>query len=345
MNFINHNIMTYDLHGYYGFNNLGDELMLESVIAHLSKSDNIKVRCWINKSISRNVLKIYRNKYPNVLFKKYPISFKIFNFFLHTKVHRAYWIGGNCFYSSDTPALLWLKKLTKNYHAKKVKFYFLGVGIGTITKSDKGTFEEIIKNSFKLYFREENSLNKIKHLDQNKFGISGDLSFNILKEYKESIKKQEKSGYLFSGHKYFVSEKNIEPIRRSIKNTAEKFKTVDFHGGNSGDIEFNKKINLPNVTTLDTFTTDDQIKAIANSKGIVSYRLHSIVVADFFNIPNISINYDSKISNYHKVMKKPKEALIEIGSTFNLANLAVGKKNDVSRESIILNDKMFYEVF
>lgn len=344
MFFINTKIKMYDLHGYYGFNNLGDELMLESVLEHLSKS-NIKVRCWINKSISRNALSIYRNRYPNVLFKKYPTSFKMFNFFLSINVHRAYWIGGNCFYSSDTPALLWLRNLTKSYFKKNIKFYFLGVGIGAIKKNDKYIFEDIIKYSCKLYFREENSLNKVKCFQQNKFGISGDLSYSILNKYKSSITKEGKLDYIFSGHKYFVNENNIEPIKSSIKNSAEKFITVDFHGGNSGDVVFNKNINLPNVTMLHTLTIDDQIAAIANSKGIVSYRLHSIVVADFFNIPNISIKYDSKISDYHSVMKKPREALIDIGSTFNLANLAVAKEYNVIKDSIVLNDKMFNEVF
>ena len=66
--------MTYDLHGYYGFNNLGDELMLESVIVRLSKNNEVKIRCWINKSISKSALLLYNKKYPNVLFKKYPIN-------------------------------------------------------------------------------------------------------------------------------------------------------------------------------------------------------------------------------------------------------------------------------
>jgi polysaccharide pyruvyl transferase WcaK-like protein len=345
MFYIDTKIMMYDLHGYYGFNNLGDELMLESVIVRLLQQKEVKIRCWINKAISKQSLQNYVNKYPSVEFKRYPISFKAFKLFISKSVIRAFWVGGNCFYSSDSSALKWLEKLTKFYKQKEIKFYFLGVGIGTIDSKDKEIFEQIISNSFKIYFREQNSLKKVANFDQLKFGISGDLSYNILDNYKKHCSKDEGSHYLFSGHKYFVNEANIEPIIQSIKSSKKEFKTIDFHGGSSGDVEFNEKINLPNVTPIKALNVEEQIAGITSCKGIISYRLHSIIVADFFNIPNITIKYDPKLSDYHSVMKKAPNSLIEVGQPFDIKDLSVTNDQSVAEVSIALNNKMFDEVF
>jgi len=337
--------MTYDLHGYYGFNNLGDELMLESVIVRLSKNNEVKIRCWINKSISKSALLLYNKKYPNVLFKKYPITFKAFSFFISKNVTRAFWVGGNCFYSSESSSLQWLNKLTQYYCDKQAKFYFLGVGVGEIDSKDKKTFEQIIKNSYKIYFRECNSLKKVQYLNQSKFGISGDLSYNILPNYKKLCEKKDNFHFLFSGHKYFVERVNIDPIISSIINSGKSFKTINFHGGTGGDDEFNNEINLPDVNHLDVLSVEEQINEIINCQGIVSYRLHSIVVADFFRIPNIAIKYDPKISDYHSVMKKSKNSLIEVGEQFKIKDLSVPAENKVVEESIELNNRVFDEVF
>jgi len=301
------------LHGYFGMNNLGDDLMLNALLANISR--NKKVICWMSKNTSQHELIFWKRTFPTIIFKRYPRSFLLFPFLITwKKIEKSIWVGGNCFYTHEKNTnLKWLLKLVKCYHKLKTPFIFLGVGIGNCDLFGKKIIREILSISHKLYFR-DNSYLKFMDECEHKVFKCGDLaSLFPLKNIKAD---NEKKGYIISGHKFFSKNKDaINAIQKAIDQLDDDCYVIDFHQGWSGDHSFNQK--LSNVKYIQNQNLEEIINLMKSVKGLISFRLHSILLSDLLNLPNIAINYDPKIAAYFSRMGRSSDTLISVGEHFN----------------------------
>lgn len=301
------------LHGYFGMKNLGDDLMLEALLTNISSFK--KVICWMSKNTSKDEMLNWEFRFPKIVFKKYPKSFYVFPLLIYgKKIDKSVWVGGNCFYShNNNQNLKWLFRLISYYQTLKVPFIFLGVGIGNYDSSGKELIEKILSVSNDLYFR-DNSYIKFSQFCEQKAHTCGDLA--SLFSNKKIKTNSEKKGYIISGHKYFwKNERAIEAIQNAISQLDEQCYVLNFHQGNSGDRIFNQRIS--NVKYLPNLNIDETIQLFNSVKGIISFRLHSIILADILKVPNIAINYDPKIEAYFSRMNRSVDTLISVGKDFN----------------------------
>lgn len=304
---------TIHLHGYLGMKNLGDDLMLHAILTKIPFDGNVV--CWMNKNTSDDEIFNWKSEYPRIEFKKYPFSFFIFPFLIFgRKIKKSVWVGGNCFYShKGNVNLRWLLKLVKCYYNLNIPFIFLGVGIGNYDFEGARIIDRILNFSHKLYFR-DNSYKEFSNLYNHKVVKCGDLAFLYHKNQIDD--KTDKKGYIISGHKYFSENDNaINVIQESIDKLDDYCYSVDFHNGTNGDKSFNQK--LTNVIYLPNLSLKETIDMLQNVKGVISFRLHSIILSDLLEVPNIAINYDSKITAYFSRIGRPTDTLISVGQSFN----------------------------
>ena len=126
----------------------------------------------------------------------------------------------------------------------------------------------------------------------------------------------KKKGYIISGHKFFSKNKDaINAIQKAIDQLDDDCYVIDFHQGWSGDHSFNQK--LSNVKYIQNQNLEEIINLMKSVKGLISFRLHSILLSDLLNLPNIAINYDPKIAAYFSRMGRSSDTLISVGEHFN----------------------------
>lgn len=311
--------MEIHLHGYLGYKNFGDDLMLMAFLQEFPKIKDQKIICWFKKDSTLEDIGIWKKRFPYIEFSKYPISFKLFIVnILFKKDIKAIWVGGNCFYSyKDNSHLLWLKNLVSLYNRFNFQFTFLGVGIGNLDEESIVIVKNIMKMVQKIYFRDQSYLKYKVEFERFsfKFGKSGDLALLYKKE--DSFDRKHEDYYIFSGHKYFENNVSIiSAVKHSLALLQGKIYLVDFHEGDDGDMVFNKKFNdIYEYKIFDSF--HEKLNFLNNAKGLISFRLHSLVFADIAKLPNISINYDPKVGSYHSRMQKSNNSLKELGDYFN----------------------------
>src|SRR5690606_18188558 len=120
--------------GYYGYDNLGDDLMLLALLNGINDSlENLKITILARKS--QNLANLI-DKFENVEIAYFKMNNKPFNLYLYVKtiftVDLTIWGGGTCF--SDQDGLGNFKFFIFNLIFRR-KFSYLGIGIGELKKN------------------------------------------------------------------------------------------------------------------------------------------------------------------------------------------------------------------
>ena len=288
--------------GYFGRKNLGDDLMLSNLLNYIcSEFPNVKVSVVLHDITSFN----FDDREIEIIAS----SNKIEYLKAIIRANVLIWGGGTCFYDSGTSignrGLTDLVKIGILCRVFNVKFYFLGVGIGKVTKKVKSKLKVIFKLANYIYFRENKSIKLAKDMmAKRKIGRSGDLA--LLKESLEVDlgNLPNKVDYItFSGvYGYEVDEK---VIARLLDSASKKYNAkIVFLPCHRSIVDDNilhnniAKIMNRESDVLDINTIDEYISVIKGSVFHFGIRLHSIVLADMYGVPNLGIEYSPKIRNY-----------------------------------------------
>jgi polysaccharide pyruvyl transferase WcaK-like protein len=310
--------------GYYGYDNLGDDLMLDCLLNKIeSRYPDIQIK--LLAKWSENLLEI-TSKYKNVEYIFFRPKHKLRNFWTYLKAilwsDLTVWGGGTCF--SDEDGIGNYKYFMLNYFLKK-RFAYIGIGIGNIARKESISRTKFLFNKMAFAsFRDEKSYLLSKTLSTNKnLYLTGDLSYLFNFDSIKGLKTKSgssKSKYVLVGlrdlSKYY-SPKEIEKrhgaivsflIEYALKNDLRvTFLPID----SKKDRDVNKSIankiaeRNPNVVVewANNSSYEEKIRVISGADLNLSERLHSIVISKFLNVPCIAISYSPKIDRFFAEIK------------------------------------------
>ncbi|WP_420320944.1 polysaccharide pyruvyl transferase family protein [Flagellimonas sp.] len=308
--------------GYYGYDNLGDDIMLFSFLQEML-NDFPKVEISVLSKYSKNLERMCES-FDNVKLKCFKQNSPIFNLILYLKAiftsKMVIWGGGTCF--SEEDGIGNYKYFTINRFLKK-KYAYLAIGLGNLNKKNSLTKTRVLlENADFVSFRDKTSYVFAKSLcAHGNFYLTSDLSYL----YEHNLKPKQIDvncdvDYLLVSLRElsnFFDKEAIESRYNELTTflgkiiQKENFKKVVFLPIDS------KKDFLANKFVMDSLLANNQINVmvellkiedmfekiqiILNSRLNITERLHSMVVSEINNKPCIGISYSPKIDRFYEM--------------------------------------------
>ena len=320
--------------GFYGAPNLGDELMLETILEYLKEVENKKITIMLADNPNYNI-----DKYEDVSFIHYPVSLLDFNS-LAEKFDCIIFGGGAIIDDSNYEKALSYQydlgtifiKLAIRAIAFKKKVISIGLSSNKNLNNDEYVkkLEYVIKNSEFFSVRDEFSREFLK----SRIGCDIEKNINLVKDIVFANRKikdniicaEKKHGDRANvGIVYIANDNNKEKLKLIIKSVESQYKNVNinlipFYDYCNCDIEFYKsvinEIGNTNIKIIDYANTMDEIIATYKENDIIiGLRYHAILLAYILNIPCVSICYNIhehyiyKINNLNQLFNKKSNLL------------------------------------
>lgn len=290
--------------GYYGFENIGDEAILKSIIIALKEEfEEIEITVLSNNPIetkkSHNVNSINRWNF-----------LKIYKELRHSSGL----ISGGGSLLQDVTSSRSIAYYTLIIGMAKIvnkPVFVYAQGVGPINKAINRKITKYFLNKVEyISLRDRESSNLIKSIGVNKsFEIVPDPVMGLDFRFSEKINVNEeyiiisvrdwrsKNDYLIqiaSACNYFIAndiEIKLLPMHgKEDEKTSEKLASMI-----NGDVEILKyDMNI-----------NQRINYIKNAKLMIGMRLHALIFAGNLGVPMIGISYDPKIDSYLKLIDQP----------------------------------------
>ena len=300
----------YSLYGYFGFQNIGDDIMLLNALNYF---DNFHGNSEFFVFVQDDYYSTNSdyNSYSNIqvsYIKLSPFINNIAVYYYAFLVKEVFWIGGTCLYetkSSGLKGMYWLKKIINKYKRFDKGFSFCNIGVGDfISEEGKMLYRYIFFNTKYISCRDEVSMSKVKddfkdHL--SKLIKGGDLA--CLSNYKRKH-ATENNTILFCGHYQYYNDLKIIEFYSSMLNKFGEFGYrilfVPMHQGTNNDNIFHLKIakRLKFEYDVISYKLGDVFRYLEKARFIISMRLHGVFLSDIIGVPNIGIAYHEKVSTY-----------------------------------------------
>ncbi len=285
------------LAGYYGFNNIGDEAILEMFLKILEK-----------KVDKKNIRILTAD--PDKTEKKFNI--KGIDRYSFVKVNKAIkeadvvLVGGGSLLQDVTSKksiyyylyIIYISKLLNK------KIALLSQGIGPINgKINKIVASKVLKKVDYISVRDKNSLEELRKigLDKKDIMLAADPVINYKSNFKSKNKNRINIGFSL---REWQESNIINLINRLISSFDEKkyeFTFIPFHYDEDVRILENVNCNGRNCNIIrDRKRIDEVYEIISNLDLMVGVRLHSLIFAAAAKIPVIGISYDPKVENFLK---------------------------------------------
>lgn len=297
--------------GFYGAPNLGDELMLETILEYLKAVKNKRITIMLADNPNYNI-----DKYDDVSFIHYPVSLLDYNV-LAEKFDYIIFGGGAIVddskydetksYQHDLGTIF--IKLAIRAIAFKKKVISIGLSSNKSLKSEEyiNKLEHIIRNSEYFSVRDEFSKNyltsRIGNGIEEKIFLVNDIVFANPKIKNRIIDVRKKHDDIVNvGIVYIANNNNKEKLKTIIKSVKEQYKNViinliSFYDYCNCDIRFYEAvindIGAANINIIKyTDTMDDIIEIYEKNDIIIGLRYHAVLLAYLLNIPCIPVCYD-----------------------------------------------------
>ncbi|MDA8170051.1 MAG: polysaccharide pyruvyl transferase family protein [Nitrospiraceae bacterium] len=306
--------MKLALFGYYGFRNLGDDLMLEGLCGHLA-GENSGVR-------QLTVIAGGKNPYPLLAGPK--VSFYESGTFFPGRAGKlplllnadaAFWGGGTCLY--DGGGLDGMKGIRRKIKAfglmGRKPFALFGVGIGNVRSEEgKMLLKAILSGSRYISFRDEESLQAARAAAGREFDSCGDPAFLLKEKIREFRESGIKSGPLKIGfcgvHSFMRDAASIQAAAKSLGSLASglgaRILFVPMHQGAKDDSLFHRAIaaRLPEGSYEFTGygSPEEALRIFSGLDFVIGMRLHTVILSDMLHIPSLAIGYAPKTGAYVK---------------------------------------------
>lgn len=298
--------MKLTLIGYYGAQNIGDDLMLDGLIRYFEKSDSIS-KIYVFSGANYYVTHGTKTTFITPNKRLYRLR-KLYATLMSRCV---IWGGGTCLYeAADNTGLSDISHWQQLAHSFRARFAFLGIGIGAVSTVEiKQKISCILNAADYICFRENDSLVRAMEefdcIQSSKLG--GDLVFLQNRESAASggrdvsqLKKISFSGVLGTD-KRFV-EKYVSLLLNCIEQSGSTIYFLPAHQGSHNDNDFHRLIakRLPagSYVICEWGSPDDYLEMLSKMDFHIGMRLHSIILADLLGIPNLAISYSPKVESY-----------------------------------------------
>lgn len=290
--------------GYYGFENIGDEAILKSIIIALKEEfEDIEITV-----LSNNPIETKRSHNVNSINR-----WNFFNIYKELKLSSGLISGGGSLLQDVTSSrsiayytfIIGLAKFAN----KPVFVYAQGIGPINKTINRKITKHFLNKVEY-ISLRDRESSHLIKSIGVNKsFEIVPDPVMGL--DFRFSGKFNIDEDYIIISVRDWKSKTNyLKQIADACNYFLDKdikIKLLPMHG--KEDEKTSKKLSDMINGNVEILTYDmninQQINYIKNAKIMIGMRLHALIFAGNLGIPMIGISYDPKIDSYLKLVDQP----------------------------------------
>ena len=286
--------------GYYGFGNLGDELLLQASIKILNE------RGIENKNI------IVLSNNPEETQKNFHVEsvnrWKIFEVLKAVRKSKNLILGGGGLFQDSTSlkSCVYYWGVVRLAKFLGLNIFALGQSIGPLnSRLSKFLTRNALRACEKIQVRDENSFNIAKNFNIKNLELAPDLVLKLgIRNEKLEIKR-EKKFLLVNLRPCKNLEKFINLIGPRVKNfNAEKKIGVALSIDDEKILIANQKnLCLDEIKLLKNF--DDAEKIFSSASTAIGMRLHFGVLAKIFEIPVTLMPYDIKVSEFARQYNIP----------------------------------------
>ncbi len=345
--------------GYFGMNNLGDDIMLDVFCKYLIRQrKDIEITVALLNG-NRSLLNVPENVKIIDLSKIKHGKTVVFRYFLSKQFDAFFWIGGTCFTENAGDGSY---SYMKSFSKRGKKTGYLGVGIGNVKNTVKiQKYTELLNQSTLVTFRDIDSYNQAKIWSENpNIYCCEDLVHladvtNLSDQIRDRIIVSWRGlkGYYSDG----VEKAAINELLLFLKKHFEQAKIEIIVLGSSIDIGSNQYIYdkvsemLPDAIVQYSYklNTLEKIKHISKAETAILGRLHGIFLAEKMGINTIAIGYDNKSERFLKSIGRTCDLIYPDQITQSALNRAYNncptdKINFVEKkEEAIKNIRLFVE--
>jgi len=285
------------LAGYYGFNNIGDEAILEMFLKILeNKIDKKNIRI-LTADTEKTEKKFKIEGVDRYSFYKVNKAIKEADVVL---------VGGGSLLQDVTSKksiyyYLYIIYVTKLFNKK---IGLLSQGIGPIKgKINRFITGKVLRKADYVSVRDKNSIQELISIGLNNEDITFAADPVINYKSKSKITNKSKTRIGISIREWKDSN-IIETVNKLIERFDEdkfEFIFIPFHYDEDVKILSNIEFKYKNCIVIrDKKSIDEIYNIISNLDLMVGVRLHSLIFASSANIPVVSISYDPKVKNFLK---------------------------------------------
>lgn len=294
------------LAGYYGFQNMGDEALLEVLILKL-KELNPHIRIFVLANNPKEISK----KLKVEAVERFNLFHLIKAFFMSDRIIFG---GGGLFQDiTSLKSLLYYLGLIVIAKIMRNKIYLIAQGIGPIKrKASKILISITFKFVNEISVRDEKSYEILNKLISKNIIITADPAL-LLPVHKRDLKTDElKKKVVVSLRKspnFTKSKKDIlvQVLKKIIQEENLKLHFLPFHG------DEDKKVSIEIINMLDIdcileepkTTPQYLIRSLEGSYMVIGMRLHSLIFSSILEIPFIGLSYDPKVKSFCGTFNSP----------------------------------------
>ena len=297
------------LSGYYGYNNIGDDALLFSILSNILKlKENLKI-CVLTRN-PRKIQKNLDNYFANIVTRP---RFNICSVRKAIKKSRALVFGGGTLLQDLTSSrslsyYLWLLKLARRYKKKAVLY---ANGIGPLNnRKNQEKVKNIIKYIDLATIRDEDSYKDLIDLgiDKSKVYCTADEAVTIRNEqnYSENdFKEYIKNKYIVVSVRKWqgLGAEFFDKFAAAVNNICREHDLTPVYivMRPEEDRAVSQKLADKNAQAYVTDAGGDINKilsVIKSAEAVISMRLHTLIFAGAFNVPMLGVCYDPKVRSF-----------------------------------------------
>ncbi|MEF9991799.1 MAG: polysaccharide pyruvyl transferase CsaB [Peptostreptococcaceae bacterium] len=290
--------------GYYGFDNLGDEAILQSIIMALKEADeNIEITV-----LSNNPIKTQQNYKVNAINR-----WSIKKIYKEIKLSDGLISGGGSLLQDVTSSrsIFYYIFIIGIANLVDKPIFIYAQGIGPINKRlNKKIVKFFLNKAQYITLRDEESSKLIKSIGVNtKIDIVPDPVMGL--DISNSDLKCKKNNYIIiSIRDWGVKKSYLNQIAMSCNAIIKEgidIKLLPMHGKLDEGVskQLAEMIEYEVEVLSYEMKMDEKLKYVSKAKLMIGMRLHALIFAGNVGTPMIGISYDPKIDSYLKLVDQP----------------------------------------
>ena len=284
--------------GYYGKGNLGDELMLTSIVNGLRSIKPSMSFC----VISGNPAKTSRQNIVRSINR-----FNILKINSEIKKSGTLILGGGNILQDKTSfrSLYYYCSIVKKAKKNNAKVIMLSNGLGPLLREkSKKCVKKVLDCSDYISLRDDNSIRIASELCNKKVNSSYDVAVS---GYIPEGKNGEKKYIVIAPKK--TDERNTDKLLALLKRLKNAYKAeiiaVPFHSKEDKKL-CERLAQSDGVSVFDSADFKDISELVSHAFAVVGSRLHALVMSGNCGTPFVSVSDDEKLSSYRFSLEEEK---------------------------------------
>lgn len=333
--------------GFYGFHNIGDEAILETLIQKLRHLDpNVAITVLTNSPAETQA------KYGVDTVKRHDVL-KVFAAIMKSDVLLS---GGGSLLQDDTSArsIHYYLAIIRMGLMMKKHVYLISNGIGPIIREhNKKQVAKVLNKVSHTTVRDFNSKKLLEEIgvDSQKISVSADLVIDMemqpmavgecILSKLPIVDKSKKMIGIAIRKKDFKDAEKRDALVRFANGLSQKYTVlfIPFYYDDDARIEEDIKhlVNEGVVFLRDKHDADEVLSVMQHLRILIGSRLHSLIFSLVAEVPFIGISYDPKIENFMEMIDMSPTCSMAHFDTDALesAVLRLESEYDMKKEKII----------